>query len=79
MPNEAPHPPHFETALAELETLIEQMESGDLTLEASLQAFERGIKLTRQCQEALGKAEQKVEILVKNSSEATLEPFARED
>ena len=46
----------FEGALDELEALVEQMEAGDLTLEDSLQAFERGIALTRSCQSALKQA-----------------------
>ncbi len=53
----------FETSLDELETLVEQMESGDLTLEESLQAFERGVALTRSCQNALKSAELRVQKL----------------
>ncbi len=67
--------PDFEAALEELETLVEQMEAGDITLEESLQHFERGILLTRTCQEALKAAEQKVEILLQNSADATAQPF----
>ena len=44
---------NFEASLEELESLVDQMESGELSLDESLRAFERGIKLTRQCQEAL--------------------------
>ena len=47
----------FESSLAELEELVEVMEAGDLSLEASLEAFERGVKLTRACQSALKDAE----------------------
>lgn len=54
----------FEKALAELEQLVEQMEQGDLSLEESLKQFERGIALTRACQQALQTAEQKVQILL---------------
>ena len=50
-------PIDFEGALEELEGLVEQMESGELTLEQSLKAFERGVKLTRNCQSALQAAE----------------------
>ncbi|MEJ2059758.1 MAG: exodeoxyribonuclease VII small subunit, partial [Gammaproteobacteria bacterium] len=50
----------FEQALQELETLVDRLEKGDLSLEESLQAFERGITLTRTCQSALEDAEQKV-------------------
>ncbi len=68
-------PPNFEAALEELETLVEQMEAGEITLERSLQHFERGIVLTRTCQEALKSAEQKVEILLKNNADAHTQPF----
>ena len=57
--------PNFETALEELETLVERMEEGESSLEDSLKDFERGIELTRSCQTALAEAEQKVEILLK--------------
>ncbi len=57
--------PDFETALKELETLVERMEKGESSLEDSLKDFERGIELTRSCQTALTEAEQKVEILLK--------------
>ncbi len=53
----------FETTLEQLEKLVQQMESGELGLEASLKAFERGVKLTRQCQTALKNAELKVQAL----------------
>ena len=66
----------FEAALAELEQLVDQMEGGDLTLEASLAAFERGVKLTRQCQAALRNAELKVQKLTQND---TLEDLDLED
>lgn len=64
----------FEQALAELESLVETMEKGDLSLEESLTSFERGIALTRHCQQALQEAEQKIEILTANSPDAELEP-----
>ena len=57
--------PNFEQALDELEELVERMEQGESSLEDSLKDFERGIELTRSCQTALTKAEQKVEILLK--------------
>ena len=59
----------FETALSELEELVSSMEEGDLSLEDSLKAFEKGIKLTRECQTALKNAEQKVQILLNESGE----------
>ena len=72
-------PPDFEQALAELETLVEKMEQGDLSLEESLQSFERGIQLTRNCQQALQAAEQKVQILLEKDGGAQLEDFASSD
>lgn len=67
--------PDFEAALAELETLVEKMEQGDLSLDESLKQFERGIKLTRSCQQALRDAEQKVQVLLEKNGQETLEPF----
>ncbi len=58
---------HLEKALADLETLVEELESGDLPLEKAMKKFEEGIKLTRGCQAALKEAEQKVEILLKTA------------
>jgi exodeoxyribonuclease VII small subunit len=69
----------FEKSLAELETLVAKMEQGNLSLEESLQHFERGVQLTRACQQALKEAEQKVEILLKKSGQDELVPFTGED
>jgi len=55
----------FEAAVAELEAIVERLEQGNLPLEESLQQFERGVALTRQCQLALQAAERKVEVLLK--------------
>ncbi len=55
---------NFEESLASLEELVTAMEDGNLSLEDSLQVFEKGIRLTRECQSALQKAEQKVQILM---------------
>ena len=55
--------PNFETAMAELETLVQRMEGGGLSLEDSLKEFERGVTLTRLCQDALKAAEQRVKLL----------------
>jgi len=65
----------FEAALAELSTLVEQMEQGGLSLEQSLTCFEKGIALTRGCQKALSEAEQKVEILMQKNGGAKLVKF----
>lgn len=59
--------PDFEQSLSELQTLVERLESGELSLEDSLATFEQGIRLTRDCQGALSQAEQKVQILLGDS------------
>jgi exodeoxyribonuclease VII small subunit len=65
--SEAVPAPDFERALAELERIVEKLEQGELSLDESLQQFERGVQLTRACQTALKQAEQKVEILLRKS------------
>jgi exodeoxyribonuclease VII small subunit len=65
----------FETAMRDLEELVERLEQGDLPLEESLAAFERGVMLTRTCQTALKEAEQKVEILLKKAGQPAVENF----
>ncbi|HTD31385.1 MAG TPA: exodeoxyribonuclease VII small subunit [Steroidobacteraceae bacterium] len=67
--------PDFEQALAELETLVERLERGDLPLDEALKLFERGVALTRHCQSSLQSAQQRVEILLKRGGEAQPEPF----
>ena len=57
---------NFETQLTELESVVEQLESGELPLEDALKVFEKGVKLSRQCQQLLSEAEQKVTILMDN-------------
>ena len=69
----------FEKALAELESLVERLEAGDLSLEESLKDFERGVSLTRACQKALAEAEQKVQILLSEGGEEKLEAFPQQD
>jgi len=53
----------FETAIAELETIVKKLEEGDLALEASLQLYERGVHLSRFCHARLAEAEKRIEIL----------------
>ena len=65
----------FEKSLKTLEKIVDDMETGELSLEQSLTAFEKGIKLTKECQTALTEAEQRVEILVEEHGEEGLEPF----
>lgn len=69
----------FEASLSQLEELVDQMEEGELTLEESLKAFEAGMKLTRECQQALQDAEQKVEVLMKQGDELVAESLEPED
>lgn len=66
---------NFEQSLEQLEALVLQMEKGDLSLEQSLQAFETGISLTRECQSKLEAAEQKVELLSEQQGELNSKPF----
>ncbi len=67
---------NLEQSLADLEALVEELESGDLPLDQAMKKFEQGIKLTRGCQAALKEAEQKVEILLRSAGgEETLEEF----
>lgn len=56
-------PMHFESSIAELETIVSQLEKGELPLETSLKQFEKGIHIAHQCQKILTQAEQKVETL----------------
>ena len=65
----------FEKTLAELEQLVKRMESGELSLEDSLTAFETGIKLTRECQQSLLAAEQKVQILLEENGKLVTNTF----
>ena len=60
---DASSPESFESAMEQLETLVSKMESGDLSLEESLKAFEKGVHLTRFCQDQLQKAELKIQEL----------------
>ncbi len=54
---------HFEKSISELESIVMQLEKGELSLEDSLKQFEKGITLARKCEDTLNKAEQKIEIL----------------
>lgn len=68
-------PVSFEQSLQTLEQLVKQMDSGELSLEASLENFEKGIGLIRQCQQQLQQAEQKVQQLIENSGGLQLQAF----
>lgn len=66
---------NFEQTLSELETIVQHLETGELSLEAALVEFERGVTLARQGQQALQQAEQRVRILLESDPEATLADF----
>jgi len=66
---------NFEKALTDLEKLVEDMEQGDLSLEESLQHFEKGIALTTECQKTLQKAELKVQELVEKNGKLLEKDF----
>lgn len=65
----------FEQSLDSLQSLVERLESGDLSLEESLSAFEQGVTLTRDCQQALTQAEQKVTQLLEQDGQPVTAPF----
>lgn len=70
--------PDFERTLADLETLVTELEGGELPLDEAVQAFERGMQLSRSCQAALAQAEQKVRILLdaERTDDGGLDDFA---
>ena len=72
-------PVSFEHSLTELESLVKKMDSGELTLEESLVAFEKGIGLIRQCQTTLQAAEQKVQMLAEHHGELVTQDFKDEN
>jgi exodeoxyribonuclease VII small subunit len=71
--------PDFEKSLAELESLVEQLESGDLSLDQSLKQFKRGVELTRHCQGVLDEAQQTVRQLMDVDDESSAVPFDSSD
>ena len=58
----------FESAIAELERIVKQLEDGDLALEKSLALFERGVELSRYCHETLGAAQRRIELLTEGGT-----------
>jgi len=65
----------YEAAVTELESLVKRLEQGEVSLEESLKIYEDGVLLTRDCQEALQAAEQKVQMLLQQSGQTTLVDF----
>jgi exodeoxyribonuclease VII small subunit len=68
-----PATPAFEAALAQLESLVSRLESGDLPLDEALRTFEQGVRLTRECQNALAAAQQKVQQLLQRGEGVAIE------
>ncbi len=66
---------NFEESLAELESIVEKLEKGQLSLDESLLLFEKGIKLVRECNDKLKNAQQKVEQLIEENGELRTEPL----
>lgn len=58
---------NFESSLEALEKIVRELEQGDLPLEKSLELFEQGVRLSRECQERLSQAERRIEILLRDS------------
>jgi exodeoxyribonuclease VII, small subunit len=75
MPKKNDAPASFETALTDLEQIVNRLESGALPLEEALNEFERGVQLARQGQVKLQQAEQRVQILLADNEDASLTPF----
>lgn len=72
-------PPSFESALGELESIVERMESGKLSLEDALAAYQRGVEVLRYCQSALQDADQKIRVLEAGELREFPLPAASED
>jgi exodeoxyribonuclease VII small subunit len=69
-------PKSFEASLEALERIVQELEQGDLPLEKSLELFEQGIGLSRQCQDRLNQAERRIEVLLRdNQGRTTVSPF----
>ena len=73
MPDETPL--SFEAGLQQLETIVKEMEGGDLPLERAIELFERGTKLSETCSKQLEEAETRVEVLMKRAGEMQAQPF----
>ena len=73
MPRQKTATPDFEAALAELESIVQKLEQGELSLEESLKQFERGVVLTRSCQKSLRQAEQKIRVLARSGDGEVVE------
>jgi exodeoxyribonuclease VII small subunit len=73
-------PKTFESSLEELERIVRELEQGELPLERSLELFEQGVKLSRECQDRLNQAERRIEILMRdNQGRSSVRPFEPEN
>ncbi len=69
----------FESSLEELERIVGELEQGELPLERSLELFEQGVKLSRECQDRLNQAERRIEVLMRDSQGRSIaKPFEAE-
>jgi exodeoxyribonuclease VII small subunit len=68
-------PATFEAGLQQLESIVKEMEGGDLPLERALELFERGMKLSEACRKQLEEAETRIEILTRRAGEIQPQPF----
>ncbi len=76
----AARPQGFEAQLASLERIVRELERGDLPLEQSLELFEQGVRLSRECQERLNEAERRIEVLLRAGDGSTIAvPFEAEE
>jgi exodeoxyribonuclease VII small subunit len=74
--NSDEQPRTFEASLEALEQIVRELEQGELPLEKSLELFERGIRLSRECQERLSEAERRIEVLLRdNQGRPVVTPF----
>ena len=73
--SEPEKPVNFETGLQELETVVKELESGEIPLERALELFEKGMRLSESCRKQLEEAETKVEILMRRGDKVQPEPF----
>lgn len=70
----------FEKSIEALESIVEELESGDLSLEASIKKFEEGVKLSKNCSKKLDETEKKISILLTdNNGDITEKPFEEND
>ena len=78
-PPSSPDPPSFERAIERLEEIVDELESGDLELEAALGAFEEGVRLSKACAAQLDVAERRIEVLTREGGDAVARPFESDD